>query len=687
VHCWHAHMARRNGLPVKAVVLGDEGAGKTSLITAVATESFPDHPPPVLPHTKLPPDATPEGVPMVIMDTSSRDEERTALEACCHAADVVLLLFATDRADSLEKVRSRWMPELRRIGVRAPVILVGTKSDLKSTDLDLQQAVVEVMSSFKEIETCLECSAKHLVFVAEVFYYAVKAVVHPTAALFDAMTQTLKPRCVNALKRIFMLCDKNQDDALDDAELNAFQVRCFSAPLQPEELMGVKKVVQDKMPQGVNGTGLTLSGFLFLHALFIERGRLETTWAVLRKFGYSDELRIADEVLNAASFTRGPDQVVELNPTAQEFLTARFRQFDRNRDGMLSSSEQEEAFSTAPFSPWTEPLYKGLLCQTGPNGLTEAGWQAKWAFTAANEPRKAYEWLLYLGYDGPAGAAVRASRTRRQERRDASSSGASGPLRSVFQGLVFGGAASGKTTLLARLAAHDDSAGASSVQPGTSAAAGHVRIKGPDGDSEAVLLLRELSEGAAAAMLKGDGAADTLAGADAAAFVFDSTSLASFRTAHQLMLAVTQTAGDVLPCIFVAAKDDLGMSQDLSAECSAAMQALHLPAPVPLSAGSDEALARLVAAAQQDSQAHIPLTPSLRAAQQQRRLIRRTLLYTAGITCLGAAAYGGFWWYKNNRNSFSAWTGIGRSDGGKDDGIVVTDNRGPNSDVRRSIRN
>ena len=72
------------------------------------------------------------------------------------------------------------------------------------------QAVVGVMSAFKEIETCMECSAKHLDFVAEVFYYAVKAVVHPTAALFDAMTQTLKPRCVNALKRIFMLCDRNQ---------------------------------------------------------------------------------------------------------------------------------------------------------------------------------------------------------------------------------------------------------------------------------------------------------------------------------------------------------------------------------------------------------------------------------------------------------------------------------------------
>jgi hypothetical protein len=52
-----------------------------------------------------------------------------------------------------------------------------------------------------------------------------------------------------------------------------------------------------------------------------------------------------------------------------------------------------------------------------------------------------------------------------------------------------------------------------------------------------------------------------LAATDFAVFVFDSTSLASFRTAHQLMLAVVQAAGDVLPCVFLAAKDDLGMSQ------------------------------------------------------------------------------------------------------------------------------
>lgn len=51
---------------------------------------------------------------------------------------------------------------------------------------------------------------------------------HPTSPLFDQETQSLKPRCVRALKRIFILCDQDRDGALSDAELNDFQVLfCF----------------------------------------------------------------------------------------------------------------------------------------------------------------------------------------------------------------------------------------------------------------------------------------------------------------------------------------------------------------------------------------------------------------------------------------------------------------------------
>lgn len=89
------------------------------------------------------------------------------------------------------------------------------------------------------------------------------------------------------------------------------QVQCFNAPVQPAEIVGVKRVVQEKLPDGVNHLGLTLSGFLFLHALFIEKGRLETTWTVLRKFGYDDAIKLSGSFLPIPA-KRAPDQVFPL---------------------------------------------------------------------------------------------------------------------------------------------------------------------------------------------------------------------------------------------------------------------------------------------------------------------------------------------------------------------------------------
>ena len=39
------------------------------------------------------------------------------------------------------------------------------------------------------------------------------------------------------------------------------------------------------------------AGFLFLNTLFIQRGRHETTWTILRRFGYDDELELMDDYL------------------------------------------------------------------------------------------------------------------------------------------------------------------------------------------------------------------------------------------------------------------------------------------------------------------------------------------------------------------------------------------------------
>lgn len=64
-----------------------------------------------------------------------------------------------------------------------------------------------------------------------------------------------------------------------------------------------------KFLQGVSVNGLTLPGFWFLHAVFIEKGSLDTVWAVLRRYGYNNDVLLDQEVLSEVNFTHSPEQV------------------------------------------------------------------------------------------------------------------------------------------------------------------------------------------------------------------------------------------------------------------------------------------------------------------------------------------------------------------------------------------
>lgn len=44
--------------------------------------------------------------------------------------------------------------------------------------------VLSIMEDFNEIESCVEVSAKTLHNISEMFYYAQKAVLHPTSPLY-----------------------------------------------------------------------------------------------------------------------------------------------------------------------------------------------------------------------------------------------------------------------------------------------------------------------------------------------------------------------------------------------------------------------------------------------------------------------------------------------------------------------
>lgn len=57
-----------------------------------------------------------------------------------------------------------------------------------------------IMENFPEVQSCIECSAKAMYNIAEMFCYAQKAVLYPTALLYSAEEQD-----VRIVWRIFFL--------------------------------------------------------------------------------------------------------------------------------------------------------------------------------------------------------------------------------------------------------------------------------------------------------------------------------------------------------------------------------------------------------------------------------------------------------------------------------------------------
>ena len=297
------------------------------------------------------------------------------------------------------------------------------------------------MEDFPEVESCVECSAKTLHNISEMFYYAQKAVLHPTAPLYLMEEQDLTDACKKALIRIFKICDIDGDGLLNDYELNHFQRRCFNAPLQPQVLDEVKAVLMKNIPDGIRDDAVTMSGFLFLHCLFIQRGRNETTWAVLRRFGYNENLEMSKEFL-CPYVKIPPGSSTELSHRGQQFLISLFERSDRDNDGALSPEEFRVVFSTCPMPPFSTDITRTV--PTNENGWpTLHGWMCRWTLMTLVDSNKTMEYLAYLGYNVHENesqiSAIHITRERRLDLAKKQNS------RTVYMCNVIGPKGSGKT--------------------------------------------------------------------------------------------------------------------------------------------------------------------------------------------------------------------------------------------------
>ncbi|XP_051542609.1 mitochondrial Rho GTPase 2-like [Myxocyprinus asiaticus] len=382
---------------VRILLLGEPKVGKTSLIMSLVGEEFPDQVPLRAEEITIPADVTPEKVPTHIVDYSESEQSEDVLREEIVKANVVCVVYDVTQEETIDKIRTKWIPLVNggaEKGSKIPIILVGNKSDLRSGSS--METILPIMNKFSEIETCVECSAKNLKNISELFYYAQKAVLHPTAPLYDPEDKQLKPQCVHALSRIFSISDQDNDHILSDAELNCFQKLCFGNPLAPQALEDVKTVVWKNTSDGVQDNGLTLNGFLFLNTLFIQRGRHETTWTILRKFGYDDTLELTDDYLYPQ--LRVPvGCTTELNDLGQQFLQKLFDKYDEDKDSALSPAELRNLFSVLPYMPWGPSVYSNIPI-TEENYISQPGYFCQWMLSAYLDVHRCLEHLGYLGY-------------------------------------------------------------------------------------------------------------------------------------------------------------------------------------------------------------------------------------------------------------------------------------------------
>ncbi|KIL00664.1 hypothetical protein PAXRUDRAFT_821463 [Paxillus rubicundulus Ve08.2h10] len=176
---------RRPDVKKKLVVVGDGGCGKTCLLIVYAENRFPEaYIPTVFENYVTQIQFEGKLVELALWDTAGQEEYDRLRPLSYPESDVILIVFSIDFPVSLGNVQDKWYPEVAHFCEGTPLILVGTKIDLRKDDqtrrmLNAQGQVPVTPEQgadvAKEIGAkYMECSAKTGTGVQDVFNLALK---------------------------------------------------------------------------------------------------------------------------------------------------------------------------------------------------------------------------------------------------------------------------------------------------------------------------------------------------------------------------------------------------------------------------------------------------------------------------------------------------------------------------------
>ncbi|XP_010891162.1 rho-related GTP-binding protein RhoG [Esox lucius] len=176
---------------IKCVVVGDGAVGKTCLLISYTTNAFPkEYIPTVFDNYSAQVTVDNRTISLNLWDTAGQEEYDRLRTLSYPQTNVFVICFSIASPPSFENVKHKWHPEVTHHCPNTPILLVGTKKDLRNDPEVLKKLKDQNQTTITQQQGAalarqihaikyLECSALNQDGIKEVFAEGVRAYLNP----------------------------------------------------------------------------------------------------------------------------------------------------------------------------------------------------------------------------------------------------------------------------------------------------------------------------------------------------------------------------------------------------------------------------------------------------------------------------------------------------------------------------